>query len=84
MTMKSEELNTIRLNANMIVCGYAFTYTENLNVRIFDLNEPHHALVLSPQGEVLETSMNDVELCIVRDYWKKNHIYMEEAYAKVL
>lgn len=52
----------------MIVCGYAFTRTEDSNVRVLDLREPHHALLLSEQGEVLETSMDDVELSIVKGY----------------
>ena len=65
----------------MIVCGYAFTKTEDSNIRVLDLKTPHHALVLSPQGEVLETTMNDVELSIVEGYWKKNQKYMEELYA---
>ncbi len=82
--MSSEELESIRSNSDMIVCGYAFSYLENSNIRILDLKAPHHALVLSSEGEVLETSMNDVELSIVIGYWKKNHQYMEEAYAKVL
>ena len=65
----------------MIVCGYAFTKTEDSNIRVLDLKAPHHALVLSPKGEVLETTMNDVELSIVEGYWKKNQKYMEESYA---
>ena len=65
----------------MIVCGYAFTRTEDSNVRVLDLREPHHALLLSEQGEVLETSMDDVELSIVKDYWEKNKKYMEVSYA---
>ncbi len=65
----------------MIVCGYAFTRTEDSNVRVLDLREPHHALLLSEQGEVLETSMDDVELSIVKGYWEKNKKYMEVSYA---
>lgn len=67
--------------ADMIVCGYAFTKTEDSNVRVLDLEEPHHALLMSPQGEVLETTMDDVELSIVEGYWEKNQKYMERSYA---
>lgn len=74
-------MTKIRSAADMIVCGFAFTKTEDANIRIFDLREPHHAAVISPQGEVLETTMNDVELSIVKGYWEKNHKYMEESYA---
>lgn len=67
--------------ADMIVCGYAFTKTGCSHVRVVDLKEPHHALLMSSQGEVLETTMDDVELSIVEGYWDKNKKYMEESYA---
>ncbi len=79
--MYNEDITKICSTADMIVCGYAFTKTEDSNIRVLDLKAPHHALVLSPQGEVLETTMNDVELSIVEGYWKKNQKYMEESYA---
>jgi hypothetical protein len=50
-------------------------------VRVVDLNEPHHASVMTTDGDVLETTMNDVEISIVKEYWKKNHKFMEESYA---
>lgn len=79
--MNKEELETISSNADMIVCGYAFSKTEDSNIRVFDLREPHHAIVLSNEGEVLETTMEDVELNIVLDLWKRNKKHMEELYA---
>lgn len=79
--MNLEEAHSIRDNANMIVCGYAFTKKDDTNVQVVQLDSPHHALVLSSDGEVLETSMDDVELEIVMGYWRKNHKYMEAAYA---
>lgn len=82
--MSNEEINRVCANADMIVCGYAFTKMDDLNVRVLDLRAPHHALVLSPEGEVLETTMDDVELSIVERYWKKNRKHMEDSYAEVL
>lgn len=79
--MSNDEVKKTCSTADMIVCGYAFTRTEDSNVRVLDLREPHHALLLSEQGEVLETSMDDVELSIVKDYWEKNKKYMEVSYA---
>lgn len=79
--MSLDDTNTIRSNANMIVCGYAFTKKADGNIQVVQLSQPYHALVLSAEGEVLETSMDDVELDIVMGYWHKNHKYMEEAYA---
>ncbi len=79
--MHNDELLKVRSVADMIVCGYAFTKAEDSNVRVLDLKEPHHALLMSPQGDVLETTMDDVELSIVEGYWVKNRKYMEESYA---
>lgn len=81
--MNSDELLKVGSAADMIVCGYAFTKADDGNIRVLDLRKPHHALVLSSQGEVLETTMDDVELSIVKEYWKKNKKYMEGAYAEV-
>ena len=63
--------------AEMIVNGYAFTKTGE-NVRVLNLNRPEKAAYLSNSGEVLETSMDDVELDIVLEYYHKNRKYMEE------
>lgn len=79
--MNNDELLKVSSDADMIVCGYAFTKTEDSNIRVLDLKEPHHALLMSPQGEILETTMNDVELSIVEGYWDKNRNYVEGSYA---
>ena len=63
--------------AEVIVNGYAFTKTGE-NVKVLNLNRPEKAAYLSQSGEVLETSMDDVELDIVLDYYQKNRKYMEE------
>ena len=79
--MSLEELSLARKNSDMIVCGYAFSRVDDSLIRIVDLNEPHHALVMSSIGDVLETTMDDVELDIVKGYWQKNQKHMEESYA---
>lgn len=79
--MSLEEVNAIRNDADMIVCGYAFTRRADANIQVVQLSQPYHALVISLEGEVLETSMDDVELDIVMGYWHKNHKYMKETYA---
>lgn len=79
--MSHKEIKDISLKADMIVCGYAFSKMQNLNIQVVQLQFPNHALILSPKDEILETSMDDVELEIVKDYWMKNKNYMEESYA---
>lgn len=79
--MSLDEINAICTNAGMIVGGYAFTKKDDASVQVLQLASPHHALVLSAEGEVQETSMDDVELEIVMGYWHKNRKYMKNAYA---
>ena len=79
--MNPDDITRVCEAADMIVCGYAFTKNEDGNIRVLNLREPHHALVMSSNGEVLETSMDDVELSIVKGYWAKNQNLMEEMYA---
>ncbi|MBU5281877.1 hypothetical protein KQI13_09780 [Anaerostipes hadrus] len=63
--------------ADLIVNGYAFTKSEE-GYRVLNLNNPEHALVLSEDGEAVETTMDDIEIEIVKDYYKKNKKYMED------
>ncbi len=62
--------------AELIVNGYAFTKTGD-NVKVLNLNKPDKAALLHKTGEVLETSMDDIELDIVLDYYNRNRKYME-------
>lgn len=63
--------------ADMIVDGYAFT-RENNRIRILNLNNPDKALVISGDGKVLETTMDDIEISIVLDYWNSDREFMED------
>lgn len=75
------DLKKIADDADIIVNGYAFTKRDDI-VRIINLNCPKKAAVFSFQGEVLETSMDDIELSILREIYKRNKKYIEDfAYA---
>jgi uncharacterized membrane protein len=63
--------------ADMIVNGYAFT-RENGQIRILNLNNTEKALVISEDGKVLETTMDDIEIRIVLDYWEDDREFMED------
>ena len=63
--------------ADMIVNGYAFT-KDGENLRVLNLNNPEKAAYLSQNGDVLETSMDDIELDIVSEYYQKNRECMED------
>ena len=63
--------------ADLIVNGYAFTHQEAL-FRVLNLNRQGHACVLSGSGEVLESSMDEIEEAIVCDYFSRNRQYLSE------
>jgi len=63
--------------ADMIVNGYAFTKCDT-GYRVLNLDNPQKAMVVSDNGEPLETTMDDIEIGIVVDYFLKNKKYMEE------
>lgn len=72
------DLLKIADNADLIVNGYAFTRNE-IGFRVLNLNRPESACVLSQNGAVLETTMDDIELSIVQDYFTRNQKYLEES-----
>ena len=74
------KLKAIADSAEMIINGYAFVRDEN-NIKVVNLNSPDKALLMDYTGDVLETSMNDIEIDIVLDYYHRNKKYMEVAYA---
>lgn len=84
MIMSLDDIKKISLEADMIVCGYAFHKNTDSSIQVIQLQSPYHALILSGDDEVLETTMNDIELDIVKGYWEKNKKYMEESYAEIL
>ncbi|OUO76661.1 hypothetical protein B5F53_16270 [Blautia sp. An249] len=63
--------------ADLIVNGYAFTKCVN-GYKVLNLNRPTCAAVLSTEGEVLETTMDDIEIQIVKDYFRNNKKFMED------
>ena len=63
--------------AELIVNGYAFTKCKE-GYRVLNLNRPECAIVLSEDGETLETTMDDIEIQIVKDYYEKNRKFMED------
>lgn len=71
------DIKNIADKADMIINGYAFTKC-NEGYQVLNLNKPSNAVVLSVSGDVLETSMDDIEIEIVKDYYKKNRELMEE------
>lgn len=72
-----DKIKEIADKADMIVNGYTFT-RENDQIRILNLNNLDKALVISADGKVLETTMDDIEIRIVLDYWNSDREFMED------
>lgn len=64
-------------NADMIVNGYAFT-KENEVIRVLNLDFPTKASVLNNAGEMIETTMDDIEVEIVAEIYLRNKKYLED------
>ena len=70
-----DKIREIADRADMIVNGYAFT-RENGQIRVLTLNNLDKALVLSEDGRVLQTTMDDIEIRIVLYYWDNDRKFM--------
>jgi len=70
-------------DADVIINGYAFKRKEN-GVSVLNLNNPDKASFLSYTGEILETTMDDIELSIVHDYFQRGVKYLEVQDAEIL
>lgn len=71
------DIKIIADKADIIVNGYAFTREED-GIHVLNLNNPDKAVVYSTDGEVLETTMDDIELSIASRYLQQNIKYMED------
>ena len=72
--MSEELVRNLISTSDMIVNGYAFNRLGE-NVRIVNLNTGG-VVVLLPDGTVSEASMDDVELSIVLDCYRRNSKFM--------
>lgn len=72
--MSEEQIRELVATSDMIVNGYAFNRLGG-NVRVVNLNTGG-AVVLLPDGTVSEASMDDIELGIVQDYYRRNSKFL--------
>lgn len=71
------DIKTIADKADIIINGYAFTRVGD-RIQVLNLNSPDKAVVFNADGEVLETTMDDIEISIASRYLKQNLKYMED------
>lgn len=75
--MNIEKIKKIADDADMIINGYAFKKTE-AGCSVINLKIPESAAVFDEENEMIETSMDEIELSIARDYLVKNKHFMED------
>ena len=71
------DIKAIADEADVIVNGYTFTWNEG-HIRVLNLNRPDKAVVFDTNGEVLETTMDDIEISIASRYLRQNMKYMKD------
>lgn len=74
--MTEDQIVEIAEKADMIVNYYAFTKQDEI-IRILNLRNPEYTMVISKDGTLLETNMDEIEQVIVQDIWKKDAEFME-------
>ena len=70
------DLKQISDDADMIVCGFAYKKTDE-GISVFALNNGKGAAVISSDGTLIETNMDDIEFSIAQKYYISNAKYME-------
>ena len=75
--MSDTKIREIADKADMIIRGYAFTREDAL-IRILNLNDRESSMVITLDGTMVETNMDEIEQALVLDIWQKDSKYMEE------
>ena len=75
--MSDAKIREIADKADMIIRGYAFTREDAL-IRILNLNDRESSMVITSDGTMIETNMDEIEQALVLDIWQKDSKYMEE------
>ena len=73
--MLDARLQELADRADLIVRGYAFSREGDL-VRAFNLNDGFSAMILSPDGTMLETNMDELQQALVLRIWERDARFM--------
>ena len=69
--------DTIAQKADVIINGFAVVKEDNL-LKIINLNNLYGVAVLKPDGTLIETNMDSIELSIANAYMQQALAYIEE------
>ena len=81
--MPENLLKAVADKADMIIRGYAFT-REGDFIRVLNLNGGESSMVLTSDGTMLETNMDEIEQALVVRIWNRDCKYMEAENAEIL
>ena len=70
------DIKKILDDAIIVVNGYAFNKCEK-GYNIFN-SRTKHVAILTENGDIVETSMDGIEMQIAKDYFNRNKKYLEE------
>ena len=77
------DMETMANEAEVIICGYAVSRCA-FGFRVLNLHDLGSCSVFREDGCLIETNMNDVELSVAREYFKRALKYMEDGNAEIL
>ncbi len=75
--MPKENLAKICDDADMIIKGYAFKRKES-NIEVFNVNDGFSMMIMTDNGVLIETNMNEIEQALVKKIWSNDAKYMED------
>lgn len=76
--MPQDEIEKIAAEAKFIIANYSFSLNEENQIRVLNLENPTEAAVLTKDGDLLETTMDDAKLALVQSYYLKNKEFIED------
>ena len=71
------EIERLADAADMIVAGYAFTKDGDL-VRVINLDNLNSTAVIDRKDKIIETTMCDIEIEILKEIYNINKKYLED------
>ena len=74
--MPEEKIRMIADDADMIIRGYAFKRKGEF-IHVFNTNDGESAMVITDEGTMIETNMDEIEQALVLNIWAKDSKYME-------
>lgn len=71
------DIDKIAEAAEVIIGGYAVISDEDGNFCVVNMNRDGHACLVSPDYEIIQSSMDEIEEEIAKDQLRKARKYME-------